>query len=60
MAPRPKVIAVEFVPSEIFRDDAAVASLFAHAVYRAQLQDDLDKIGADQDVESQRVPRSPR
>lgn len=60
MAPRPKVIAVEFVPSEIVRDDAAVARLFAHAVYRAELQDDLNKIVAGQDVESQRVPRSPR
>ena len=60
MAPRPKVIAVEFVPSEIVRDDAAVARLFAHAVYRAELQDDLNKIGAGQDVESQQVLRSPR
>lgn len=60
MAPRPKVIAVEFVPSEIFRDDAAVARLFAHAVYRAELQYALKNIVAGQDVESQRLPRSPR
>lgn len=44
MPPKPKVIAVATLPAATLRDDAAVARLFAIAVFNARLDAELNEV----------------